>query len=89
MYPFIEGTHQFGGDGLCALLTELLQVRGVQLLPHRSHQAGDKECREPVVKPQVVGTIQYIEWLILNDRVQPSLIAAAAVYQYLSGPPKF
>jgi hypothetical protein len=28
-----------------------------------------------VVKPQIVGTIQYIEWLILNDRVQPSLIA--------------
>ena len=24
---------------------------------------------------QVVGTIQYIEWLILNDRVQPSFIA--------------
>jgi hypothetical protein len=30
---------------------------------------------EPVVKPQVDGTIQYIEWLILNDRVQPSFIA--------------
>jgi hypothetical protein len=25
---------------------------------------------------QVVGTIQYIEWLILNDRVQPSFIAS-------------
>ena len=30
---------------------------------------------EHVVKPQVAGTIQYIEWLILNDRVQLSLIA--------------
>ena len=30
-----------------------------------------------MVEPQVVGTIQYIEWLILNDRVQPSLIAGA------------
>jgi hypothetical protein len=28
-----------------------------------------------VVKPQVAGTIQYTEWLILNERVQPSLIA--------------
>jgi hypothetical protein len=28
-----------------------------------------------MVKPQVAGTIQYIEWLILNDRAQPSFIA--------------
>ena len=28
-----------------------------------------------VKNTQVVGTIQYIEWLILNDRVQPSFIA--------------
>jgi hypothetical protein len=28
-----------------------------------------------VVKTQVVGTIQYIEWLILTDSVQPSFIA--------------
>ena len=28
-----------------------------------------------MVKPQAVGTVQYIEWLILNDRVQPSLFA--------------
>jgi hypothetical protein len=27
------------------------------------------------VTTQVVGTVQYIEWLILIDRVQPSLIA--------------
>ena len=25
--------------------------------------------------PQVLGTIQYIGWLILTDRVQPSFIA--------------
>ena len=30
---------------------------------------------EPVVKSQAVGTIQYIEWLMLSDRVQPSFIA--------------
>jgi hypothetical protein len=42
---------------------------------HRRYEAGDKECMEPVVKPQVVGTIQYIQWLILADRVQPSFIA--------------
>ena len=29
---------------------------------------------EPVVEPQVLGTIQYLEWLILIDRVQPSFI---------------
>ena len=28
-----------------------------------------------MVKPQVVGTIQHIEWLILIYRVQPSFIA--------------
>jgi hypothetical protein len=28
-----------------------------------------------VIKSHDVGTIQYIEWLILIDRVQPSLIA--------------
>jgi hypothetical protein len=44
-------------------------------LTHQSYQAGDKECREPVYNTQVVGTIQYIEWLILNDRVQPSFSA--------------
>ena len=31
----------------------------VRLLPHRRYQAGDKECREPVVKPQVVGEPAY------------------------------
>ena len=34
---------------------------------------------EPVVKSQAVGTIQYIEWLVLNDRVQPSFIAGVTV----------
>jgi len=28
-----------------------------------------------VYNTQVVGTAQYIEWLIINDRLQPSLIA--------------
>ena len=42
---------------------------------HRRYQAGDKECMEPVVKPQVVGTIQYVEWPILIDRVHSSCIA--------------
>ena len=32
-----------------------------------------------MVKPQAVGTIQYIAWLILNDRVQPSSIAGVWV----------
>jgi hypothetical protein len=27
-----------------------------------------------MVKPQVVGTIRYMEWLILTDRVQPSFM---------------
>ena len=30
---------------------------------------------EPVVEPRAAGTIQYKEWLILNDRVPPSFIA--------------
>ena len=33
-------------------------------------------------KPQVVGTIQYIEWLILIYRVQPSFVAG--VYPFLT-----
>jgi hypothetical protein len=31
-----------------------------------------------MVNSQVAGTTQYIEWLILNERVQPSLIAGVA-----------
>ena len=31
--------------------------------------------QEHVIKSHDVGTIQYIEWLILIDRVQPSFIA--------------
>ena len=31
--------------------------------------------QDHVTKSHDVGTIQYIEWLILNDRVQPSFIA--------------
>ena len=29
--------------------------------------------------PQVLGTIQYIEWLILTDRVQPSFNAGVTL----------
>ena len=32
-----------------------------------------------MVNPQVVGTTQHIEWLILTDRVQPPLIAGVYV----------
>ena len=39
---------------------------------------------EPVAKPQVVGTIQYIEWLILTDRVQPSFIAGVCREERIS-----
>ena len=36
-----------------------------------------------MIKSQVVGTIQYIEWLILIDRGQPSLIAGVSVFRPL------
>ena len=44
-------------------------------MSHRSCYAGDKECRDHVIKAHELGTIQYIEWLILIDRVQLSFIA--------------
>ena len=32
-----------------------------------------------MVKPQAAGTMQYIEWLVLIDRAQPSCIAGVCV----------
>ena len=40
----------------------------VVILSHRRYWAGDKDCMESVENPQVLGTIQYIDWLILNER---------------------
>ena len=34
-----------------------------------------------MIKPQVDGTIQYIEWLILIDRAHPSFIAGVIARQ--------
>jgi hypothetical protein len=34
-----------------------------------------------VIKSHDVGAIQYIEWLILIDRVQPSFIAGVCAYR--------
>jgi hypothetical protein len=51
------------------------RVRELLHPSHRRYQAGDQEYRDHVIKSHDVGTIQYTEWLILIDRVQPSLIA--------------
>ena len=34
-----------------------------------------------MIKSHDVGTLQYMEWLILIDRVQPSFIAGVLKYQ--------
>ena len=39
-----------------------------------------------VIKAHDVGTTQDIEWLILNDRVQPSFIAGVVLISHASSP---
>ena len=47
-------------------------------MSHRSYQAGDKECREPVINITGCRGARLLVWLILNDRVQPSCIAGVS-----------
>jgi hypothetical protein len=58
-----------------------LLTGGVRLYahPHRRCWAGDKGCRDHVIIAHDVGTIQYIEWLILIERVQPSFITGVSL----------